>query len=90
MKKQLGILLLALIATVGFSGAVAAAPPINQGPIHGPTIGHNIHSMWVVIWRGDWRNPYWRHFKGPNYRITFAHFNHRTIVTVWKKVYRRY
>ena len=45
MKKQLGILLLAFIAAVGISGAIAAAPPMQgpgnmQGPMHGPSFGH--------------------------------------------------
>ena len=42
MKKELGILILAIVAAIGFSGA-AAAQPMGPGYMHGPTYGHHMY-----------------------------------------------
>ena len=71
MKKELGILLLALIAAVGFSGAAAAQP---MGTMHGtthvnPMYGHNMYGHHIIIvhhhyykhyyWKNHHRYWYW-------------------------------
>ena len=76
MKKELGVLLLALIAAIGFSGAIAAAPPnnnynsgsnMNNNMNHGPNMhDHNHNHHWVVVWQGPWfawtHSFWWVHF----------------------------
>jgi hypothetical protein len=68
VKKELLILLLAFITTVGFSGAVAAVNGDNNNNNRGPGMNiqdNNIHG-WVVVWRGTWwqwrHSWWWRHF----------------------------
>ena len=64
MKKQLGILLLVLLATVGTSGAVAAAPPM-QGHMQGPMQGHMV---------GHMHGPMIGHMHGPMIGFMHCHF----------------
>ncbi len=98
MKKQLGILLLAFIATVGLSSAAAVtAQPVTQGPVQGPTYTHGTHGIpffhWVIIRRFIVYSPFTiirlRHiYPPPIYRVTAAYIrNHRYIVTVWRRVF---
>ena len=47
MKKELGILLLALLAAVGLSGAVAAQP-MGPGNMHMPTSVHPIYTHHII------------------------------------------
>ena len=64
MKKELGILLLALLAAVGISGAVAAQP-MGHGNMHGPTYGHNMHGHNMyghhMMHHHYYKHYYWRH-----------------------------
>lgn len=70
MIKKLGILLLALIAVVGFSSAVSAQP--IAGPNYGPTYGHNMgygdHNTIIII------NRHRHHFFPPFFRFHHRHF----------------
>ena len=91
MKNLLGILLLAFITTVGFSGAVAAADGFN-GDHNGLFLGNHGNVLWsgdMNTWRGSW---FWRHnffgndffFRGHHFRKEFRHdrFGHTIIVIV--------
>ena len=96
MKKQLGILLLIFIATVGLS-SVASAQPIAQGPMQGPTYSHGApgHGFWhwTIVRRFIVRTPFsvsrLRHiYPPPIYRISTAFIgNHRILVTVWRRTF---
>jgi hypothetical protein len=73
VKKLLGILLLAFITTVGFSGAVAANDwNDNNGIWWG---GHGGNILWSGDWN-DWRGSwFWRHhFRGDNFWWRGHHF----------------
>ena len=96
MKKELGVLLLIFIATVGLSSAVSAQPVTHtmQGPT---TYGHGGHGAgfwhWTVIRRFVVSSPFavirYRHiYPPPIYRITTTYIrNHRIIVTVWRRTF---
>jgi len=76
MKKELGILLLALLATVGFSGAVAAqpfAPGYAGGPYYGPGFHHGGTTVIIINRHRHFFPPWWW------YRHRFYHpfFPHR-------------
>ncbi len=96
MKRQLGVLLLIFIATVGLS-SVASAQPLAQGPMQGPSYGHGMpgHGFWhwVVVRRFITSSPITvvrlRHiFPPPIYRITVIRIgNHRFLVTVWRRTF---
>jgi hypothetical protein len=70
MIKKLGILLLALVAVVGLSSAVSAAP--IAGPNYGPTYGHygwnGGHNTNIIIINRH------RHFFPPFYRFHRHHY----------------
>ena len=98
MKKELGVLLLIFIATVGLSSAVSAQPIAN--PSYGPTTyvhgGHGTNfGHWVVFRRFVVASPFAvnliRHrYHPPMFRVTAAFIgNHRFIVTVWRKAFFR-
>ena len=98
MKKELGVLLLIFIATVGLSSAVSAQPVTHtmQGPTtyghggHGTSFGH-----WVVFRRFIVSSIFTvnriRHmYRPPMFRVTSTYIgNHRFIVTIWRHFYRR-
>ena len=98
MKKELGVLLLIFIATVGLSSVVSAQPITNtaQGPTtyshggHGANIGH-----WVIFRRFVVASPFAvniiRHrYHPPMFRVTATFIgNHRFIVTVWRHIFFR-
>ncbi|MGB9977905.1 hypothetical protein [Methanobacterium sp.] len=98
MKKELGVLLLIFIATVGLSSAASAAPV--TGPSYGPTTyghgGYGTHyGHWTVFRRFVVASPYAvnivRHrYHPPMFRVTAAYIgHHRFIVTVWRKTFFR-
>ena len=96
MKKELGILLLIFIATVGLSSAASAAPIANtaQGPT---TYGHggqgNYFWHWTIVRRFVVTSPFAvsriRHiFPPPIYRVTATYIgNHRWVATVWRRTF---
>ena len=73
MIKKLGILLLALIATVGLSSAVSAQPIAgpNYGPNYGSNYGHYMghggHNTIIII------NQRHRHYYYPSWRFMHRH-----------------
>ena len=94
MKKELGILLLIFIATVGLSSVATAAPIANtaQGPT---TYGHGSPGTylwhWTIIRRFVIYSPLTltriRHiFPPPVYRVTAMYIGkHRLVATVWRR-----
>lgn len=80
MIKKLGILLLALIATVGLSSAVSAqpftGPGYGPGTHYGPYGGHGGHNI-IVINRHRYFPPFYRHFYRPHFFPPFYRFHHR-------------
>ncbi len=105
MKKELGVLLLIFIATVGLS-SVASAQPVAQ-TAQGPSIygGHGGHGTY-----GNYRTHFGRwtifrrfvvssrfavnriryRYHSPMFRVTAAYIgHHRFIVTVWRRFYYR-
>lgn len=100
MKRQLGIILLILMATVGLSTAASAVPvtPTTQGPAtvshvsHYPVFGHwvPIKRIWVHI------NPpllylvlfrYRSIYRPPLFRVTGAPIRpHLAVITIWRWV----
>ena len=101
MKKELGILLLIFIATVGLSSAASAAPIATTA--HGPnTYGHGgqgIHVTpyrhWVIFRRFIVASPFAvnmiRHrYHPPMFRVTATYIGrHKWVATVWRQVYFR-
>jgi hypothetical protein len=103
MKKELGILLLIFIATVGLSSAASAAPIATTA--HGAaTYGHGSHGnygnygnygRWTIFRRFVVSSPFAvniiRHrYHPPMFRVTAAYIgHHRFIVTVWRKFFYR-
>ena len=99
MKKELGVLLLIFIATVGLS-SVASAAPIQQ-TMQGPTTyGHGGHGTyfwhWTIVRRFVVYSPFAvnriRHiFPPPIYRVTATYIgNHRWVATVWRRNFGPY
>ncbi len=96
MKKELGVLLLIFIATVGLSSAVSAQPVAQtaQGPA---TYGHGGHGAgfwhWTVVRRFIVRTPIAATlfrlrmiYRPPIYRITATRLSfNRYLVTVWRR-----
>jgi hypothetical protein len=79
MIKKLGILLLALVAVVGLSSAVSAAP--IAGPNYGPTYGHygwngGHNTNIIIINRHRHFSPWWfmhRHHYYPPWWFMHRH-----------------
>ena len=104
MKKELGVLLLIFIATVGLSSA-ASAQPIATTAHGSTTYGHGGHGnygnnygnygRWTVFRRFIVASPFAvnliRHrYHPPMFRVTAAYIgHHRFIVTVWRKFFYR-
>jgi len=83
MKKELFILLIAILtATLGFSGAITAAP-IGPGPINpgGPVIGPGHHGGTTIIVINRHRHR----FHPP---IIIFHRHHRFYPPVYHPLYR--
>jgi hypothetical protein len=101
MKKELGVLLLIFIATVGLSSVASAAPIANtaQGPSTYGHGGHGIHVTpyrhWVIFRRFVVASPFAvsiiRHrYHLPMFMVTARYIgHHRWIATVWRQVYFR-
>ena len=99
MKKELGVLLLIFIATVGLSSAASAQPIATtaQGPT---TYGHGGHGAsfwhWTIVRRFVVSSPFAvtriRHiFPPPIYRVTAMYIgNHRWVATVWRRTFSPY
>ncbi len=94
MKKELGVLLLIFIATVGLSSAASAQPIAN--PSYGPTTyGHGGQGAyfwhWTIVRRFIVTSPFavtrLRHiFPPPIYRVRAIYIgNHRWVATVWRR-----
>jgi len=82
MKKQIGIFLLAIIAAVGFSGAVTAQSTYsNNGPSFNYGSGHGWHVAWEHTW--EWSANPTRH----SYRVIKENMPQyrQTTVTVLKR-----
>ena len=101
MKKELGVLLLIFIATVGLS-SVATAAPIANTPRGIATYGHGGHGIhvtpyrhWVIFRRFVVASPFainrirYR-YHPPMFRVTARYIgHHRWITTVWRRGYFR-
>ena len=95
MKKELGVLLLIFIATVGLSSAVSAQPIAQTA--QGPTTYHGGHGAsfwhWTIVRRFVVSSPFAvtriRHiFPPPIYRVTVLYIgNHRWVATVWRRTF---
>ncbi|MEL7670431.1 hypothetical protein [Methanobacterium sp.] len=99
MKKELVVLLLIFIATVGLSSA-ASAQPVTQTARSPSTYGHGGHGTyyyghWVVFRRFVVASPFAvnsiRHrYHSPMFRVTARYIgHHRWIATVWRRGYFR-
>jgi len=89
MKKELGVLLLIFITTVGLSNAVSAAPAMQASTTHSQ--GH-VSCYWIplktiqvhippsMLWWGLWIR---QHYPPLIYRFTS---NKQYVVTIWKRV----
>lgn len=99
MKKELSVLLLIFIATVGLSSAASAQPIATTA--HGPTTygqgGHGASFWhWTIIRRFVIYSPLSltriRHiFPPPIYRVRATYIgNHRWVATVWRRTYGPY
>ena len=99
MKKELGILLLIFIATVGLSSAASAQPIATTA--HGPnTYGHGGHGTyfwhWTIVRRFVVTSPFavnrLRHiFPPPIYKVRATYIgNHRWVATVWRRTFGPY
>ena len=81
MIKKLGILLLALIAAVGFSSAVSAQPiagPYGSTYGGGHYMGHGGHNIIIINRHRHFFPPFYRfhyrhHFFPPFYRFHYRH-----------------
>ena len=99
MKKELVVLLLIFIATVGLSSA-ASAQPVTQTAQGPTTYGHGGYGTsywhWTIIRRFVIYSPLRltriRHiFPPPIYRVRATYIgNHRWVATVWRRTYGPY